>query len=101
MSILKTRTPAKPVSALSIPPLTERDVMVIKQLNRGEADMAAQQYFLEFLVTKLCGVGSHSYDESNPYTTAFREGKRCVAVQLLEIITAPMEVLVDKKGERK
>lgn len=93
--MLKTKKVVQNLSALSIPPLTKKDVIAIKNVYRGEADKDQQRHAIDIILRKLCNIGGISFEESNPRLTDLREGKRLIAAHLLEIISKPLESFTD------
>ena len=92
--------PKKPVVD-ALPLMTERDVMSIKALNRGDANDDLQKHAIDFIIKKLCDTGGFPYYENSERDSCVAQGKRLIGLQLAGIIQQPLESLaiIKKKGE--
>lgn len=81
----------------ALPMMSERDVISIKALNRGDADKDLQKHAIEFIIMKLCDVGGFPYYEDSERNSNVSQGKRLIGIQLASIIKQPLESLAIKK----
>jgi hypothetical protein len=81
---------------MAIPAHVLADVVAIKAVNRGDASPEQQQRALNWIMKNACHIGGISFVENNPHLTSFNEGKRFIGLQLMLMITEPIESFKDK-----
>lgn len=78
-------------------PYSEPEVRAIKALAQGVANEGQQKMALNWIITGAAGTYDQSFIPGEPDTTAFREGRRSVGLQVVKLINMPMA----HRGEQK
>lgn len=81
-TVLKRKQP------FEMPDLTPAEIMAIKSLQWGTATEHQQVKAFDTILKKFCDIGGCSF-HVDPHTSAFAEGKRYVAVQLMATLAIP------------
>lgn len=64
----------------------------LQALNRGDASAAQQQRALDWMIKSAGMIGGLSYGDSDRMTS-FNEGRRFVAICLIEMVKTPFDVM--------
>lgn len=81
----------KRVSVFKLPPVDQpapaEEVVIagVKALQRGDASAHQQAKVFEWIIREASGLGNPSY-RPDPYATAFAEGRRFVAIQMMDLL---------------
>jgi hypothetical protein len=69
------------------------DTAALQAMKRGEATPDQQVRAMEFILAAVCDRHGMSYRPDNQFDTAFAEGKRWVANQIVKICSMPLSQL--------
>lgn len=74
-------------------PFALADAMALKALEAGTADADQQQRALHWIVHAGARVNRMSFDPDSPRGSDFAEGRRFLGLQILRLVTTPVEDL--------
>ena len=80
---------------------TESDALALQALEKGEASPEQQVRALRHILEEICKVYYLSYDYKSDRHTAFREGRRAVALEIISILRTNTEALKEKDNGRR
>lgn len=78
-------------------PNDEHDMRAIQALSKGAASEAQQIRALKCIVNELAGTYDMSFDPSDPYMTAFNEGRRHVGRAIVGVLNSNITTLTKGK----
>ena len=89
-----------PVPAWESAPFELPDAQALKALSNGEAEPQQQQRALKWIVHNVCRLNRLSYQPESDRATAFAEGRRFVALQIMRLIQTPSDELKPEIASR-
>lgn len=81
----------KRVPPLSLPETAPADASAIKALNRGDATPEQQRRALDWIIKKACLIGTLPFDLDSDRVSNLNMGRQFVGLQILHVVTEPME----------
>lgn len=91
------------LKAIALPPADSpapfdiADVGALQALHQGRASDHQQRRALDWIMKKAGAIGGQSFRHGDPQATAFHEGRRFVAAQIIAILEIDVNKL--KKGD--
>jgi len=74
-------------------PATKAEIMALKALAAGNANVHQQKRALSFILHTACRLNSVSFDPTSERISAFNDGRRWVGMQVQHLINTPIDKL--------
>ena len=81
----------KPAPAFPVAPFDRNDAIAIRALTDGVASADQQKRALKWIVNGAAMLTSQSFVAGQADVTAFNEGRRCVAKQIIHLTVCELE----------
>ena len=79
-------------------PFALADAMALKALHEGTADADQQRRALQWIVHAAARINRTSFDPDSQRGTDFAEGRRFLGLQIMRLVTTPVEDLKRETG---
>ena len=87
----------RPIGNVDTPAaFTVADASAVQAMHRGDAPSHQQKKALDWIIKQAAAIGGQSFRYGDPQATAFHEGRRFVAAQILALLELDINKL--KKG---
>jgi hypothetical protein len=81
-------------------PFTKPDVAALQAVYRGEGTPDQQQRAMDWIIKEAGQVGKQSYRAGDSHATAFSEGRRFVATQIVSLLDLPLSKVKDDEATK-
>lgn len=86
---------------LAFPDIDVSDAAALKALNSGRAEPEQQKRALDWIIKKACMIGGQPFCPGEPDSTAFNNGRQKVGVDILFVLSTPLDKFDTKKQPQR